>query len=147
MTFAAAMRLGSLEMVAAMLLFAVFALRGTRTTGYGAAAAPADAPLRVELEVSERGRSRRVEGTTPLVIGRSTEADVLVMDPEVSRRHAQLEHDGGTVFLTDLRSSNGTFLNGRQLQESIELRPGDEIGVGQARIIFVGATRGTNDQR
>ena len=140
MTFPAAMRLGSLEMVAAMAVFAIFAFR--RGAG-GVADAPAAqaAEQAVELEISERGRSRRVEGSTPLVIGRSTEADVLVMDPEVSRRHAQLEADGDAVFLTDLRSSNGTFLNGRRIGESIELRPGDEIDIGAVRIVFIGNKR------
>lgn len=147
MTFAAAMRLGSLEMVGAILLFAAIALRRPRT-GAGLVAGPAaNVQLSVELEISERGRSRRVEGSTPLVIGRSTEADVLVMDPEVSRRHAQLEADGGSVFITDLHSSNGTFLNGRQIRESIELRPGDEIDIGTARVVFVGSKRGINDNR
>lgn len=139
MMFAGAMRLGSLEMVAAMAAFALFALRrDARTTAAVGAPAPETAEQSVELEISERGRSRRVEGSTPLVIGRSTEADVLVMDPEVSRRHAQLEADRGAVFLTDLRSSNGTFLNGRRIGESIELRPGDEIDIGSVRIVFIG---------
>lgn len=147
MTFAAAMRLGSLEMVGAILVFAVFALRRPRTNAGSEAGASANVQLWVELEISERGRSRRVEGSTPLVIGRSTEADVLVMDPEVSRRHAQLEADGGSVFITDLHSSNGTFLNGRQIRESIELRPGDEIDIGTARVVFVGSKRGIDDNR
>lgn len=147
MTFPAVMRLGSLEMVGAILLFAAFALRRPRTSAKFEAGTAAEADLWVELEIFERGRSRRVEGSTPLVIGRSTEADVLVMDPEVSRRHAQLEADGGSVFLTDLHSSNGTFLNGRPIRESIELRSGDEIDIGAARIVFVGSKRGTNDNR
>lgn len=146
MTFAAAMRLGSLEVVAALALFAAFALRrpGGMPAGESAEAA---APLLIELEVAERGRSRHVEASSPLVIGRSTAADVLVMDPEVSRRHAQLDVDGGTVFLTDLNSSNGTFLNGRKIGDSIEVRPGDTIDVGTARIVFVGSKRGTDHQR
>ena len=139
MTFPAAMRLGSLEVVAAVALFAVFALRRPAS---GAKNLPEQAslvPAVVELEITERGRSRRVELSTPVTIGRSTEADVLLMDPEVSRRHVRIEEDGGAVFVTDLRSSNGTFLNGRRIGESIELRAGDEIDAGAARIVFVGS--------
>lgn len=139
MTFAAAMRLGSLEVVAAVALFAVFALRRPASSAKNVADERPSVPAIVELEITERGRSRRVELTTPITIGRSTDADVLLMDPEVSRRHVRIEEDGGAVFVTDLRSSNGTFLNGRRIGESIELRAGDEIDAGAARIVFVGS--------
>ncbi|MBC5815260.1 MAG: FHA domain-containing protein [Candidatus Eremiobacteraeota bacterium] len=136
MTFAAAMRAGSVEAVLALAAFAVFALRGGRAL---APSASPDRPLAIELEVIERGRSRRVEGLCPLVVGRATDADLLVMDPEVSRRHARFESDGAVVFITDLQSSNGTTLNGQPIRESIELRPGDRIDVGSARIVFLGS--------
>ncbi len=138
MTFAAAMRSGSIEAVLALGAFAVFALR--RGRGFTAAAMP-DRPLAVELEVVERGRSRRVEGLCPLVMGRATDADVLLMVPEVSRRHARFESDGEAVFITDLQSSNGTILNGQRIRESIEVRPGDRIDVGAARIVFLGSRK------
>jgi len=135
-TFAAAMRVGSVEAVLALAAFAVFALRGGRAL---APPASPDRPLAIELEVIERGRSRRVEGLCPLVVGRATDADLLVLDPEVSRRHARFESDGDGVFIADLNSSNGTTLNGQQIRESIELRPGDRIDVGAARIVFLGS--------
>ncbi len=135
MTFAAAMRLGSLEALVSIGAFAAFALRWHLPAPQGAAARPAD----LELEVIERGRSRRVEGRCPLVVGRATDAGVLLMDPEVSRRHAMFESDGAAVFITDLQSSNGIYLNGRRVRDSIELRPGDEIDLGTTRIVFVGS--------
>jgi pSer/pThr/pTyr-binding forkhead associated (FHA) protein len=60
---------------------------------------------------------------------------MFLRDPEVSRRHARLEAQNGVVFLEDLKSSNGTFLNGRRLTEPLEIRPGDEIDVGTTRLV------------
>lgn len=135
MTFAAHMRSGSVEALFAMALFAVAALRVRRPSGPTGLAVPAT----IELEVAERDTTRRVEGSCPFVVGRSSEADLLILDPEVSRRHARFENDGRTIFLSDLHSSNGTFLNGRRVRETIEVRPGDHIDVGTARMTFVGS--------
>ena len=136
MTFAAAMRAGTVEAVLALAVFAVFALRAGRVP---APSASPERPLAIELEVIERGRSRRVEGLCPLIVGRATDADLLLMDPEVSRRHARFESDGNAVFITDLQSSNGTALNGQRIRESIEVRAGDHIDIGSARITFLGS--------
>jgi pSer/pThr/pTyr-binding forkhead associated (FHA) protein len=74
------------------------------------------------------------------LIGRSSGAAVGLLDPEVSRRHARFELARGVVYLTDLQSSNGTFLNGKLLgNEGIEVRPGDDIDVGNTRISVVQA--------
>ncbi|MFN2528207.1 MAG: FHA domain-containing protein [Candidatus Baltobacteraceae bacterium] len=136
MTFAAAMRSGSVEAMLALAAFAFFALRGGRALS---PVAMPERPLALELEVLERGRSRRVEGLCPLVVGRATDADLLLMDPEVSRRHARFESEGEAVFITDLQSSNGTTLNGQRIRESREVRPGDRIDIGAARIVFLGS--------
>ena len=141
MTLAAAMRVGSLEALLAAAAFAVFAFRAGRVQGVGAAVRAAA----VEFEITERGRSRRVEGLLPLVVGRSTDADILLMDPDVSRRHARFEREGEAIVLTDLQSSNGTFLNGRRIGKSVQVRPGDEIDIGSVRIAVIGSTRGTDD--
>ena len=135
MTFAAWMRLGSLEALIATAAFAVFAFRMQRDR---AGSRTLDQRAAISLEITERGHARRVEAISPLIVGRSTEAGLMIMDPEVSRRHALFESDGDAVFISDLQSRNGTYVNGRQIRESIEVRPGDEIDVGAARIILVG---------
>ncbi|MDP9017226.1 MAG: FHA domain-containing protein [Candidatus Eremiobacteraeota bacterium] len=134
MSFPASMRVGSLEVLAAAAAFAVFALR----TGRAPAATQSSPSPAIELEVTERGRSRRVEAICPLVVGRATDADLLLMDSEVSRRHARFESEGGALFVTDLQSSNGTFLNGRRIQKREAVRAGDEVDVGTARIVLIG---------
>ncbi len=59
----------------------------------------------------------------------------MVDDPDVSRHHARLDAENGIVYVTDLESGNGTFLNGRRLRQAIEVRPGDRIDVGTTRLV------------
>ena len=64
------------------------------------------------------------------VVGRGSDADVWLEDGGVSRRHARISmREGGSFFLEDLGSTNGTFL-GPQRIERAEIRPGDRIQVG-----------------
>lgn len=72
-------------------------------------------------------------------LGRDQSADLVVDDPGVSRRHAEvrISHDGPhlQVLLRDLRSTNGTFLNGEQVGDE-ELRDGDRITLGRTTLTF-----------
>jgi len=126
------MRLGSLEIVAALAVVAVLAARPRIRA---AADIGALTPMAVELEIFERGSRRAFRGRTPLELGRAREAEISLRDGEVSRRHARLESHSGLVYVQDLKSSNGTFLNGRLVTEAIEVRPGDEIDVGTTRLV------------
>ncbi len=64
------------------------------------------------------------------VIGRSVEAMVPVDDVKVSRNHAAIDNRNGFYYVVDLGSTNGTYMNGRKLELSEMLSPGDEIRVG-----------------
>ncbi|HET9029020.1 MAG TPA: FHA domain-containing protein [Candidatus Aquilonibacter sp.] len=128
---AAGARIGSLEVVA--LLFAVAVVAG-RPRVREAADIGLLAPVEVTLQVFELGEQRSFQGTCPLVLGRDRSSGLVLADPEVSRRHARFETQGDTVFVRDLGSSNGTFLNGKRLSAAIELREGDEVDVGTTRL-------------
>jgi hypothetical protein len=69
------------------------------------------------------------------VIGRSSRCDFVVEDPNVSRRHAELQRRGAEWFVVDLDSTNGVAVNGKQVR-STRLAPGDEISLGTARLRF-----------
>lgn len=71
----------------------------------------------------------------PQLIGRSSEA-LPISDTTVSRRHAELTPDGDTWFVRDLKSQNGTWVNGVQIRERIRLEPGDQIRVGATVLLF-----------
>jgi hypothetical protein len=69
-------------------------------------------------------------------IGRESATGIVVDDESVSRRHAMLSRDGGHVVLTDLRSTNGTWINDRRLYGAQELHPGDTVRLGQVSMAF-----------
>jgi adenylate cyclase len=70
------------------------------------------------------------------VIGRSTGATIQLADREVSRRHTQIAPQDGEYVLSDMGSSNGTFLNGRRLYQPTTLKDSDEVMVGTTRLVF-----------
>ena len=71
-----------------------------------------------------------------LTVGKGTENDVALGDPTVSRLHAVLERFPAGWCVTDLGSSNGTYLNGERIWAQQRLRHGDEIRVGRTRLLF-----------
>ena len=66
-----------------------------------------------------------------IVLGRSLQVDVSVDDLRVSRRHCRIEHGEKGLTVLDLRSANGTYVNGQRINKAI-LRPGDQLQVGNA---------------
>jgi Protein of unknown function (DUF3662)/FHA domain len=68
------------------------------------------------------------------VVGRGTEADVVVDDPGVSRKHAELHYDGRDVRLVDLGSTNGTFVDGERVS-TVTLQEGSRITMGRSKIV------------
>jgi hypothetical protein len=75
-------------------------------------------------------------GSGGAVLGRSREADVIVEDPNVSRRHAEVRPSGGSWTVRDLGSTNGVKVNGRRIQGPQSLKRGDVIELGTARVTF-----------
>jgi pSer/pThr/pTyr-binding forkhead associated (FHA) protein len=131
MTFAALMRVGSMEVIAVLGATAAVAWRPRLRP---VAEVGRLVPMALTLTVADPSGSRTLETLVPVTIGRDPESGVVVGDPEVSRSHARLEAEGGAVFLRDLDSRNGTFLNGRPIRSAIEIREGDEIDVGTTRL-------------
>jgi hypothetical protein len=74
-------------------------------------------------------------GDGPVVLGRLPESDIVVNDPNVSRRHAEFRRTVDGVVVTDLGSTNGTRVNGMPVREQL-LTSGDEITVGTSTLVF-----------
>jgi pSer/pThr/pTyr-binding forkhead associated (FHA) protein len=70
-----------------------------------------------------------------VVIGRSRSCNLRLPSADASRRHAEIVGAKGGFLLRDLRSTNGTFLNGERVEER-QLRPGDRIQIGGDTITF-----------
>ena len=95
------------------------------------------------LEVwTESGRTLLPLSSGRSTVGSSTESDIVVHDPSVSRTHVLLEQLGGAWFVEDLGSRNGTYLNGQRITGRRVVRPGDEIRLGVARVVLRGVVSG-----
>lgn len=77
-------------------------------------------------------------------IGRAEDNYILLNDPSVSRSHAQIVNMGMSLKVIDLKSQNGTFVNGKRVTTEQILQTGDEIGFGNLRFVFVPATQIVN---
>ncbi|GEM_PF-427396 len=72
-------------------------------------------------------------GSLPCVLGRK-DADIIINDPMVSKRHAAIQIINGKLLLVDLHSTNGTLLNSEPVSQR-ELKPGDRISIGQTVLL------------
>jgi pSer/pThr/pTyr-binding forkhead associated (FHA) protein len=88
----------------------------------------------VEL-VLEDG-SYPLEGSGPWSVGRSEENDIVVQDPNVSRRHAKLVRSENGFVVEDLGSTNGTLLDGAPIDRE-RIESGDELTFGEITARFV----------
>jgi hypothetical protein len=91
-----------------------------------------------------------VEGATPgrrifidgpvLLIGRDDTCDLVIPERQVSRYHASISIERDQYLLRDLDSKNGTFVNGREVEDAHALQDGDEIQIAYCcKLAFVGA--------
>ena len=69
-------------------------------------------------------------------VGRGTGNNVVLNDSSVSREHARLVHEGDGYVIVDLRSANGTFVNGQKVDRA-KVQSGDEIAFGNTRFRFL----------
>ncbi|RZU36946.1 pSer/pThr/pTyr-binding forkhead associated (FHA) protein [Fluviicoccus keumensis] len=83
------------------------------------------------------GRMFPIEGTK--VVGRDPHCDIVVGGAHVSRRHAEFSIRSGQLWLKDLGSSNGSFINGKR-HEEIQLKNGDEVRLDAMTFKVVGPT-------
>lgn len=68
-------------------------------------------------------------GRTSLTFGRSPEADIMIPNSKVSRLHAEIKPWDGDYVVKDLKSRNGTFVNGNRVEACV-LKPGDILRLG-----------------
>jgi DNA-binding winged helix-turn-helix (wHTH) protein len=73
--------------------------------------------------------------TLALDHGENTIGRDLLGTPDVSRHHARIDIDGARIWIEDLGSKNGTFVNGERIRERVALKEGDQIVFGRTRAI------------
>jgi hypothetical protein len=99
----------------------------------GGKSAVSDKPVSRALLISD-GKSFVIDRPRA-IIGRSQRCDYVLADPNVSRRHFELQLRGADWYLVDLDSTNGVTVNGRRVASS-RLSPGDEIVAGTSALRF-----------
>lgn len=75
-------------------------------------------------------------GRATLVIGRDEGCMAQIVDEQISRKHAQIRCEAGRYVVLDMKSANGTLVNGRPFTGEIHLAEGDEITVGASTLMF-----------
>lgn len=85
----------------------------------------------------DRQTGRTFTGTAPsTIVGRErSQCSIVLRDPNVSRRHAELRYDGRDWHIVDLRSTNGTLVNDVDVDECV-LRDGDLLTLGLVNLEF-----------
>ncbi len=69
-------------------------------------------------------------------LGRKMGKDIVIEHPSVSRDHAQIEWEHSYFYITDLNSTNGTYVNGQKITKKYQLRGEDIIYIGATRLLF-----------
>jgi adenylate cyclase len=82
------------------------------------------------LTSTEGGQSFELTAGEPQVVGRALTSDIPVFDPTISRRHARLATDEEGIEVSDLGSSNGTFVNGARVEKA-RIATGDVVSFGK----------------
>jgi hypothetical protein len=133
-----------LSFIAAIYLFLFAVFRATvrelrvaaqEMSGEGRAARAALVVLDPAESSLATGASLPLEPIT--LLGRALESTIVVDDPHVSARHAELRFARGQWWLRDLGSSNGTTLNGHPVRTVMGVRPGDALQCGRVRFRLV----------
>lgn len=102
-----------------------------------ALATPAVRLPKARLVLAEKGAEREIALTQPdTTVGRDPGNPVVVSDPQASRRHARIFLDNGDFWVEDLKSRNGTRVNG-EIATRQKLKSGDQIGVGDSILTFI----------
>src|SRR5713226_2760669 len=84
------------------------------------------------IVISEKGGAERREtfDRTEINVGRVQGNDLMLPKGNVSKRHARLLYRDGRFIVTDLKSTNGTYVNGRKIAQATIVREGDKIYIG-----------------
>ena len=99
---------------------------------------PEPEPIPEVATLTVDGKTHAIS-TPHAVLGRSRECEIRLADVNISRRHAEVLHQGEAYWIVDLGSMNGTLVNGKRIARE-RLRDGDRITLGATEIVF-GSTR------
>ncbi len=91
--------------------------------------------MRLGYTKSDGTRMEFELGDRPITIGRSPDADVVILDEKASRIHCGIRLWDGDFYIKDLKSRNGTYVNEERIDVA-KLKPGDRIRIGSTALCF-----------
>ena len=98
------------------------------------------------FELRNLTSNERVKLSQPTqTLGRDVACDIVLDDEEASRQHARLEIKAGDIYLEDLCSTNGTFLNNREIRKVSKVVGGDIITIGEQSFLVITPEVSGND--
>ncbi|MHC4199933.1 MAG: FHA domain-containing protein, partial [Planctomycetota bacterium] len=87
------------------------------------------------LILQHQGHKSEYPISGDMMIGRQATNDIVVLAEKASRQHAKIIAKGGKYAVEDLKSANGTLVNGKKIKLH-RLKHGDEISIGEAVLTF-----------
>jgi hypothetical protein len=129
-----ALFLNALKLIFLLLLFLFLwqvarSIRGHIGTGGGTKTIKSASAL--VIVKSETLAGQRFAIGTPVVVGRSDDADIVLDDSYASDFHFRIGQQEGKIVLSDLGSTNGTYVNGRRVTVPTSLSKGDSVQIGK----------------
>ena len=104
-----------------------------RSAVFSAQPEGASVPMKGRLIV-ESGKGIKSGSTIDIglgmTIGRASSCDLTIDDGYISHRHVQISGTGDQIFIEDMGSTNGTYVNGKLLEARLQLKPKDTVRVG-----------------
>jgi ABC transport system ATP-binding/permease protein len=91
--------------------------------------------------VNAQSSSIRVDPAGSLIVGRTADNDLPIDHPLISRHHARFDRSGPRWTVTDLGSTNGTYVNGRRVTATEPLTIGDVVDLGGSRLVLLDESR------
>lgn len=104
----------------------------------------ADNSARIKLKIKTgkvTEQNIELNVVSSIIVGRSNMCDVYIDDPKLSRQHFAIEHENEAFYITDLKSSNGTMLNGIRINGKRRINSGDKIVAGLSDITITVLSR------
>nr|NIN01420.1 FHA domain-containing protein [candidate division Zixibacteria bacterium] len=98
------------------------------------------------IVLQELGSLRKHRIDLPCILGRGNQANLTFLDSTISQRHALIAEIDDQIWIEDLKSSNGVYVNDQKIKEKTLLKPGDSVQLGQTEFLVCQAEEDISEQ-